>query len=137
MGRRSRRRAATEAAATGDGSGILARLKAPTGEYTDPNGNVLVLRGSLTAAARREYAQALARTGAGARAADTREDAWQRAGELLFERLAVSWTIAGAPIEDQRELLARYRAASQSERAWVRDALRAHCAERFPDVQAP
>ncbi len=57
--------------------------------------------------------------------------------ELLFERLAVRWVIAGAPIERQRELLARFRVASPEERAWVRAALREHCAEHFPDVQAP
>jgi uncharacterized protein YcaQ len=96
---------------------------------------VLVLRGTLTVATRREYANVL--TGAGGRAAATQEDTWQRAAELLFERLAMSWTIAGAPITGQRELLMRYRAASPQERAWVRDVLREHCVENFPDVQAP
>jgi hypothetical protein len=99
---------------------------------------VLVLRGTLTVATRREYADAL--VGAGGRAAATQEDTWQRAAELLFERLAVSWTIAGvggSPINRQRELLMRYRAGSPQERAWVRDVLREHCAEWFPDVQAP
>ena len=47
------------------------------------------------------------------------------------------WAIAGRPIENQRELLARFRAASAEERAWVREALREHCAEHFPDVTAP
>ncbi len=108
---------------------------APTCDYTDADGNVLSLRGSLTPGARREYADTLA--GTGGRAAATREDAWQRAVELLFERLAVRWTIAGAPIERQRELLARLRVASPQERAWVRDTLREHCAEHFPDVSAP
>lgn len=112
-----------------------ARLKAPTSEYTDGEGNVLTLRGSLTAATRVRYAQTLA--GADATAASTREDAWQRAVELLFEHLAVRWEIAGAPLERPRELLARFRAASAAERAWVRHTLRAHCAEHFPDVQAP
>jgi hypothetical protein len=93
------------------------------------------LRGSLTPASRRDYAQALA--GAGGRASSTREDIRQRAVELLFERLAVSWEIAGAPIERPRELLMRYRAASRDERAWIRDVLRAHCAENFPEVPAP
>jgi hypothetical protein len=111
------------------------RLRAPSSDYADADGNVLILRGSLPAAARREYADTLA--GTGTRAAATQEDAWQRAVELLFERLAVRWTIAGAPIDRQRELLARFRAASPPERAWVRDALREHCAEHFPDVQAP
>jgi len=113
------------------------RLRAPSSDYTDPDGNVLTLRGSLKPAARREFAQTLAGAGSGARAAATQEDAWQRAVELLFERLAVRWTIAGAPIERQRELLARFRAASPTERAWVREKIREHCAAHFPDVDAP
>ncbi len=128
MGRRSRRRAA-------ESGGRREKLTAPTSEYSDADGNTLTLRGTLTAAARREYANMLA--GTGDRASATMEDAWQRAVELLFERLAVRWTIAGAPIASQRELLARYRAASQAERAWIRDVLREHCAEHFPDVKAP
>ena len=111
------------------------RLRAPSSDYSDIEGNVLTLRGSLTPAARQEYARTLA--GGGGRAAATQEDAWQRAVELLFERLAVRWTIAGAPIDRQRELLARLRAASPQERAWVRATLREHCAAHFPDVQAP
>jgi uncharacterized protein YcaQ len=110
------------------------RLKAPSSDYTDPDGNTLTLRGSLTAATRRQYAEVLA---GGERAASTREDTWQRAVELLFERLAVRWEIAGAPIERQRELLARFRVAGPTERAWVRAVLREHCAENFPDIQAP
>jgi hypothetical protein len=111
------------------------KLRAPSSDYTDPDGNVLTLRGSFTPAARREYADTFA--GAGARAAATQEDSWQRATELLFERLAVRWTIADVPIERQRELLARFRVASAGERAWVRDAIREHCAAFFPDVDAP
>jgi hypothetical protein len=110
-------------------------LRAPSSDYTDAEGNLLTLRGSLTPAARREYAETL--SGAGARAAATQDDAWQRAVELLFERLAVRWSIAGAPIERQRELLARFRVASPAERASVRDALREHCAAHFPELQAP
>jgi hypothetical protein len=109
------------------------RLKAPNNDYRDPDGNVLTLRGALTPATRRQYAEALAGGGPAA----TPEDAWQRAVELLFERLAVRWEIAGAPIERQRELLARFRVASTEERAWVRGVLREHCAEHFPDVRAP
>ena len=112
------------------------KLRAPTKSYADSAGNVLVLRGSFTAGARREYAETLA--GTGTRAAATREDAWQRAVELLFEHLAVRWSIAGAPpIDRPRELLARLRVASPTERAWVREVLREHCAEWFPDVEAP
>ena len=103
---------------------------APTSEYRDGDGNVLTLRGSLTPAARREYAAVLA-------GGHNREDAWQRATELLFERLAVSWTIAGLEIERQKELLARYRVATQDERRFVRETLREHVTENFPELEAP
>ncbi len=66
-----------------------------------------------------------------------REDAWQRQVEFLFERLAVRWTIHDLPIERQKELLARFRAASTDERAWIRRVLREHVAEWFPEVAAP
>jgi len=111
-------------------------LAAPTSDYVDAAGDVLTLRGSMTPATRRQYAEVLAGGGA-ARAAATREDAWQRAVELLFERLAVRWEIAGAPIEGQKDLLARFRVASRDERAWIRSVLREHLAEWFPDVKAP
>jgi hypothetical protein len=124
MGRRSRQRRGRD------------EFAAPTTDYRDAEGNVLTLRGSMTPATRREYAEVLAGGGAG-RTAATREDAWQRAVELLFERLAVRWEIAGAPIERQKELLARFRFASQDERAWIRGVLREHLAEWFPDVEAP
>jgi len=106
------------------------KLAAPTSEYRDPEGNTLTLRGSLTPGARREYADILA-------GGLEREDAWQRATELLFERLAVSWTISDVEIARQKELLGRYRMASTDERRFVRDALREHAAEHFPELQAP
>lgn len=115
MGRRQRRRE---------------KLAAPTTEYTDTEGNVLTLRGSLPPGARREYADTLA-------GGLQQEDAWQRATELLFERLAVSWRIAGLETTRQKELLARYRVASGDERRFVRDALRSHVTEHFPELQAP
>ena len=111
------------------------KLSAASSEYTDAEGNLLTLRGSLTAGSRRDYAQAL--TGIGGRPSDSREDTWQRAVELLFERLAVRWVIADVPIERQRELLGRLRLASSQERAWVRGVLREHCAEHFPELEAP
>ena len=120
MGKRSRQRARREEPAP----------TAPTASYTDEEGNVLVLRGSLTPAARAEYARTL---GGGLQ----REDAWQRAAELLFERLAVSWTVAGLAMSRQKELLGRYRMASGDERRFVRDTLRAHLAEHFPEMEAP
>jgi hypothetical protein len=68
----------------------------------------------------------------------SQEDAWQRRAEFLFERLAVRWEIGGAePLERQKELLGRYRLASADERRWVRDVLRRHLAEHFPDMEAP
>jgi hypothetical protein len=105
-------------------------LAAPISEYKDPAGNVLTLRGVLKPGARREYADVLA-------GGLEREDAWQRATELLFERLAVSWTISGLEITRQKELLGRYRMATGDERRFVRDALREHVTEHFPELQAP
>jgi hypothetical protein len=106
------------------------KLSAPTSEYRDSDGNVLRLRGSLTPASRREYSEVLA-------GGLQREDAWRRGAELLFERLAVSWSIAGLEITRQKELLRRYRMASESERRFVRDALREHLSANFPELQAP
>jgi hypothetical protein len=108
------------------------RPQAPESEYRDAEGNVLVLRGSMTPGTRREYAH----TASGSPL--SREDAWQRAVEFLFERLAVRWEIAGAePLAKQKELLGRFRFASPDERQWIRDVLRRHLAEHFPDLEAP
>ena len=92
---------------------------------------MLTLRGSLSPGSRREYSETLRGNPL------SREDAWQRAVGLLFEHLALRWDIAGAPIERQKELLVRFRAASPAERAWVREVLREHCAEHFPELRAP
>jgi hypothetical protein len=110
------------------------KLNAPTSDYTAPDGAVLTLRGSLTPASRREYAS-LMESGTGP--AQTREDMWHRGVEFLFERLAVSWTVSGVETTRQKELLQRFRVASPEERSWVRDVLRTHLAEWFPDVEAP
>jgi hypothetical protein len=122
MGRRARRRA--------DGALPAGGLQAPTQTYADPGGNELELRGALTLKARAQYAAVL---GGG----HHQDDAWQRATEWLFERLAVSWTIHGLPVDRQSELLGRYRIATAAERRFVRDSLRAHLEEHFPDMQAP
>jgi len=106
------------------------KIAAPTSGYRDADGNVLTLRGSMTAGSRRRYADTLA-------GGLEREDAWQRATELLFEFLAVSWTISGLEITRQKELLGRYRMATGDERQFVRDALREHVSEHFPELQAP
>jgi hypothetical protein len=67
----------------------------------------------------------------------SQEDAWQRATELLFERLTVRWVVSGVPTEGQRELLMRLRVATQDERRWIRGVLREHLAAHFPDLEAP
>ncbi len=75
-------------------------MTAPTSDYTDAEGNILTLRGSLTPATRQEYATVLKGNPL------SQEDAWHRAVEFLFERLAVRWEISGAPIKRQREAAA-------------------------------
>src|SRR3954453_9466414 len=109
---------------------------APATDYASPGGDqVLALRGAMTAGTRMAYQRALA--GEDRPPGAAREDAWQRAVELLFERLAVRWVVNDVPTEGQKELLLRFRVASQDERRFVRDALRAHLAEHFPELPAP
>ena len=108
------------------------RLRAPEHDYRSPGGDVLTLRGAMSPGTRQEYAAAMHSSPL------SREDAWQRGIEFLFERLAVRWEIAGTPpITRQKELLGRYRMASPDERHWIRDVLREHLAEQFPDLEAP
>lgn len=97
--------------------------------YTDDEGNVLTLRDELSAGTLRALDQLDARPGS------STEDRWQRRVEVLFERLAVRWEIAGLPLESQKELLGRYRMASFEERRRVRDALAEHLRKHHPDVQ--
>jgi hypothetical protein len=117
MGRRSRRRAQGPD-----------REPAAVSEYTDDEGNVLTLRDELSAGTLRALDQLDARPGSSS------EDRWQRRCEVLFERLAVRWEIAGLPLESQKELLGRYRMASFEERRRVRDALAEHLRSHHPDV---
>jgi len=115
----------------GRARGRAERLEAPTSEYTSEGGDVLGLRGALTPKTRQEYAATFAGNPL------SQEDAWQRAVEFLFERLAVRWEISGVPTEGQKALLMRFRVASPDERRFVRDTLREHLAEHFPDMEAP
>jgi hypothetical protein len=121
MGRRSRRRAQGGAP---DRSGA----PASSTDYRDAEGNVLTLRDGLSAGTLRQLEQLESRPAASA------EDRWQRRAELLFERLAVRWEIAGLPLEKQKELVGRYRMASADERRWVRETLSEHLRTRHPDV---
>jgi hypothetical protein len=115
----------------GRARGRAERLEAPTSEYTSEGGDVLTLRGALTPKTRQEYAATFAGNPL------SQEDAWQRAVEFLFERLTVRWEISGVPTEGQKALLMRYRVAGPDERRFVRDTLREHLAEHFPDMEAP
>ena len=119
MGRRSRRRA--------QGGAPDARRASST-DYRDAEGNALTLRDELSAGTLRQLEQLESRPAASA------EDRWQRRSELLFERLAVRWEIAGLPLDSQKELLGRYRMASADERRWVRETLAEHLRTRHPDV---
>jgi hypothetical protein len=116
VGRRSRKRGQRESA------------PASTTDYRDEEGNVLRLRDALSAGTLRQLEQLDSKPAASA------EDRWQRRAELLFERLAVSWEIAGLPLDSQKELLGRYRMASAGERRWVRETLAEHLRTRHPDV---
>jgi hypothetical protein len=128
VGKRSRARARA-------GRGPEPLPGAPAADYTSPAGDVLTLRGAMTAGTRTAYRRALAGEDRAPGAA--REDAWQRAVELLFERLAVRWVVGGVPAEGEKELLLRFRAATPDERGAVRAALREHLAEHFPELPAP
>ena len=97
-------------------------------DYTDPEGNVLSLRESLSPGTIAKVGEAPAGD------ATSFEDAWRRRSELLFERLAVRWEIAGLPLTEQKMLLGRYRMASADERRAVRTALAEHLRARYPDL---
>ncbi len=104
------------------------REKAPTVDYTDPEGNVLSLRGSLSAGTIRKIGEPPSS------AAASLEDAWQRRSEALFERLAVRWEIAGLPLEDQKMLLGRYRMADAETQGWVRQTIATHLENHIPEL---
>jgi hypothetical protein len=126
MGKRARKRSG----GSGGQRSTEPGFEAPTSLYSDTTGNELELRGSLTLKARAEYTATLA-------GGLDREDAWQRATELLFERLTVSWTVSGVRTDRQKELLGRYRMATADERRFIRDSLREHVSENFPELEAP
>lgn len=107
------------------------RISAPTTDYPDAEGNVLTLRGSMSPLTRRKYKATLHDQNV------STDDSWQRAVEFLFERLVERWTIYDVPTEGQKELLMRFRIATSEERSWIRDVLRRHLAEHFPDLETP
>ena len=114
MGKRGRRRGREEPAATS--------------EYRDADGNVLTLRDRVsigTAAKLREPSGG---------AASTADDVWRRHTEMLFERLAVRWEIAGLPLTTQKELLGRYRMADGDTQRWVRQTIDDHLRRHQPEL---
>jgi hypothetical protein len=120
MGRRSRRRRQEADAAP-----------VSTSDYTDSEGNVLTLRDEVSAGTVRQIRELDSTPAASG------EDRWQRRGELLFERLAVRWTIHDLPLEGQKELLGRYRMADTDTRRWIRDTIDQHLRERQPELVEP
>jgi hypothetical protein len=104
------------------------RQKAPTVDYTDPEGNVLTLRQALSAGTVAKIGEPPAGDAA------SLEDAWRRRSETLFERLAVRWEIAGLPLEEQKMLLGRYRMADAETQRWVRQTLTAHVERHIPEL---
>lgn len=108
------------------------KLKAPSIPYDGgPEGLTVGLRAALPLPARQRYHDEIH---------DLRrstDDSWQRGVEFLWEQLGTSWTLAGSELTSRKELLGRYRMASQEERRFVRDALRRHLQEYFPEMERP
>jgi hypothetical protein len=122
VGKRQRRRG------RGTDTDAPAERDHATTDYSDAHGNVLTLRDNLSAGTLRKLGSIDSRPAASA------DDRWQRREELLFERLAVRWTIAELPIESQRELLGRYRMADSETRAWVRRTIDGHLSAKQPEA---
>ena len=114
MGKRGRKRDRAAPAATFD--------------YPDADGNVLTLRERVSGGTAAKLSEP-----AGGAAASV-DDLWRRRTELLFERFAVSWTIAGLPLTGQQELLGRYRMADQDTQQWVRETLDEHIRRHQPEL---
>ena len=104
------------------------RQKTPTVDYVDAEGNTLTLRQTLGPGT-------IAKLGEGpATAATSQDDAWRRRSELLFERLAVRWEIAGLPLTGQKMLIGRYRMADPLTQQWVRETIAEHLERHIPEL---
>jgi hypothetical protein len=104
------------------------RTPTATTDYWDAEGNTLTLRDTLSAGTLAKLQEPV-----GGMAA-TSEDVWRRRTEMLFERLAVSWTIAGLPLKGQKELLGRYRLADEATQRWVRETIAEHLRRHHPQL---
>jgi len=99
-----------------------------TVDYTDPEGNVLTLRQSLSDRTVRKLNKPHRKDAASA------EDVWARRQEMLFEYLVTRWEISGLPLDDQKMLIGRYRMASSEEQRWVRETINAHVERFIPEL---
>jgi hypothetical protein len=104
------------------------REQVETVDYTDPEGNVLSLRQSLSARTIRKINKPHRKD------ASSAEDVWARRNEMLFEYLVVSWEISGLPLDDQKMLIGRYRMADSSEQRWVRETIDRHVERFIPEL---
>lgn len=104
------------------------REKAPTVDYSDPEGNVLSLRQTLSPGTIAKIGEPPAGEAA------SQEDAWRRRSEALFEHLAVRWEIAELPLTDQKMLLGRYRMADAETQRWVRQTIAQHLERHIPEL---
>ena len=104
------------------------RQEKPTSDYADAEGNVLSLRQSLSAGTIAKIGEAPAGM------ASSQDDAWKRRTEMLFERLAVRWEIAGLPLTEQAMLLGRYRMADSDTQRWVRETIALHVERYLPEL---
>ncbi|MFL5908398.1 MAG: hypothetical protein ACJ75Z_12485 [Solirubrobacterales bacterium] len=99
-----------------------------TVDYTDPQGNVLSLRQSLSDRTIRKLNKPHKKD------ASSAEDVWARRNEMLFEYLAVNWEISGLPLDDQKMLVGRYRMANADEQRWVRETMATHVERHIPEL---
>jgi hypothetical protein len=106
------------------------RKKEPveTVDYTDPEGNVLTLRQSVSPRTIRKLNKPHRKEAASA------DDVWARRNEMLFEYLVVSWEVSGLPLDDQKMLIGRYRMADSSEQQWVRETIDRHIESHIPEL---
>jgi hypothetical protein len=104
------------------------REKPATIDYVDPEGNVLTLRQTLSAGTIAKVGEPPVGEAA------SQDDAWRRRSEVLFERLAVRWEIAGLPLDEQKMLLGRYRMADPEMQRWVRQTIAEHLERHIPEL---
>ena len=104
------------------------RSPVSTTDYRDAEDNVLTLRDSVSTGTLAKLAEPVGG------AASSADDVWRRRTEMLFERWVVGWTIAGLPLQGQKELLGRYRLADEDTRRWVRETIDEHVRRRHPEL---